>query len=112
MVFAAGGTALQIEVLEFASRSVPSLLCQEISIVPSDDVALELVPNIAIEDVPGRAFRNRAPEQTEIDLVAGFESQRPAPAQSLQLRDGHSRLGMERPRICGCRQRGHRGLSR
>jgi protein-glucosylgalactosylhydroxylysine glucosidase len=81
MVFA-GGTTLQIQVVQFASRSIPSLLCQEISIVPSQDVELELVPTIGTEGVPGHVYRNHAPELTEIDLVTGFESH-----------DGLSRLG-------------------
>jgi protein-glucosylgalactosylhydroxylysine glucosidase len=74
MVFAAAGTTLQIQVLQFASRSIPSLLCQEISIVPSEDVELELVLTIATEGVPGQVFRSDAPELTSIDLVNGFES--------------------------------------
>jgi protein-glucosylgalactosylhydroxylysine glucosidase len=82
MVFSAAGVTLRIQVLQFASRSVPSLLCQEISIVPSEDVELELVPTIATEGVLGHVFRSQAPELTQIDLVTGFESH-----------DGLSRLG-------------------
>ena len=64
MVFAADGATLQIQVLQFASRSTPSLLCQEIHIVPSNDGELELVPTIAMEGVPGQVFRDRAPDRT------------------------------------------------
>ena len=52
----------------------PSLLCQEIHIVPSNDGELELVPTIATEGVPGQVFRDRAPDRTEIDMVMGLES--------------------------------------
>jgi len=74
MVFAADGATLQIQVLQFASRSIPSLLCQEIQIVPANDGELELVPTIAAEGVPGQVFRDRAPDRTEIDMVMGLES--------------------------------------
>ena len=74
MAFAAPGNSLQVEVLQFASRSIPSLLCQEIRIVPSEAVQLELVARISTQDIPGRVYRSRAPERTKIDLVTGFES--------------------------------------
>ncbi|MGH9353837.1 MAG: hypothetical protein ACRD2G_17020 [Terriglobia bacterium] len=74
MVFASGGPSLRIDVLQFASRSIPSLVCQEIRIVPSADVELELVASISHEDVPGRVYTTSAPDRTDIDLVTGFES--------------------------------------
>jgi trehalose/maltose hydrolase-like predicted phosphorylase len=74
MVFAPGDASLQIQVLQFAPRSIPSLLCQEIRIVPSANVDLELVAAIGTEGVPGRAYETRAPERTDIDLAVGFES--------------------------------------
>ena len=73
MVFAPSGVTLDIQVLQFASRSVPSLLCQEVRIVPSADAELELAARISTANVPGRTYMDRAPEQTEIDLVTGFE---------------------------------------
>ncbi|MGH9377618.1 MAG: hypothetical protein ACRD1I_02345 [Terriglobia bacterium] len=74
MVFASGGPSLTIEVLQFASRSIPSLVCQEIRIVPSADAELELVALISNEDIPGRVYTSSAPDRTDIDLVTGFES--------------------------------------
>jgi trehalose/maltose hydrolase-like predicted phosphorylase len=74
MTFAAGGTSLEIQVLQFASRSVPCLVCQEVRIVPSGDGELELILGIATPDAPGRIYSDRAPDETEIDLVTGFES--------------------------------------
>lgn len=74
MAFASGGPSLSIEVLQFASRSIPSLLCQEIRIVPSADAELEIVAKISREDVPGRVYVTSIPDRTEIDLVTGFES--------------------------------------
>lgn len=74
MEFAPGGTSLTIEVLQFASRSIPSLVCQQIRIVPSADAQLEVVAKISREDVPGRVYTTSIPDRTEIDLVTGFES--------------------------------------
>jgi len=75
MVFAPGkDLRLDIEVLQFAPRSVPSLICQEIRLTPTADVELEFVPTIDTEGVPGNMYRSQAPERTKIDLVAGFES--------------------------------------
>src|SRR5258708_6053658 len=77
MVFAPGtgkDLRLVIEVLQFASRSVPSLVCQEIRVTPTADVELEFMPTIDAEGVPGGMYRSQAPERTKIDLVAGFES--------------------------------------
>ena len=77
MVFAPGtgkDLRLVVEVLQFASRSVPSLLCQEIRVTPSTDVELEFEPAIDTAGIPGQIFRSEAPERTKIDLVAGITS--------------------------------------
>ena len=66
---------LDIEVLQFASRAVPSLLCQEIRITPSADTEVELVAMIASAAIPCRAYLTEPPERTQIDLVNGFESE-------------------------------------
>ncbi len=76
LVFAPGtGVRLAIEVLQFASRSVPSLVCQEIRVTPSADTELELVARIDSTAVPAGTYLTRPPERTEIDLVSGFESE-------------------------------------
>jgi len=69
------GVRLDIEVLQFASRSVPSLLCQEIRITPSADTEVELVATIGRGATGGRAYLTEPPERTQIDLVNGFESE-------------------------------------
>ena len=95
MLFTAADVNLQIQVLQFASRSVPSLLCQQIRVVPSSTVDIELVAGISTEGVPGRAYATRPPERTDIDLAVGFESHgslsRLGAAISLLTPDGPAR---------------------
>ncbi|HEV2419429.1 MAG TPA: hypothetical protein VGX94_16655 [Terriglobia bacterium] len=74
MTFASGGPSLTIEVLQFASRSIPSLVCQEIRIASSADADLEIAARISREGVPGRVYTTSIPDRTDIDLVTGFES--------------------------------------
>jgi hypothetical protein len=97
LVFSAEGVTLQIQVLQFASRSIPSLLCQEIRLVPYQDGELEFAPSIAMEGVPGRVYRDAPPERTEIDLVMGLESHgdlsRLGEAISVLTPDGLTRKG-------------------
>src|SRR5260370_3687485 len=69
------GVRLDIEVLQFASRSVPSLLCQEIRITPSADTEVELVATIGRGATGGRAYLTEPPERTQIDLVNDFETE-------------------------------------
>jgi trehalose/maltose hydrolase-like predicted phosphorylase len=76
LVFAPdSGARLNIEVLQFASRSVPSLLCQEIRLTSSADAEIEFVASIDSSAVPGRTYLTQPPERTQIDLVSGFESE-------------------------------------
>jgi trehalose/maltose hydrolase-like predicted phosphorylase len=75
MVFnSANGLRLDMEVLQFASRSVPALICQEIQVTASGDSSIEFVSKIDTEGVPGHLYLDQAPEGTQIDLVVGFES--------------------------------------
>ncbi len=75
MVFAPGdGIMLDLQVLQFASRSVPCVLCQQIRVHSSADVEIEFVARIDNEGIPGRVYMNSAPDRTNIDLVSGFES--------------------------------------
>jgi protein-glucosylgalactosylhydroxylysine glucosidase len=74
MTFSAGPVKLHLEVLQFASRSVPSLLYQEVRITPSSDVAVSVVAQIGTRGVPGTVYQDRPPEQTQIDLVMAFRS--------------------------------------
>ncbi len=76
LVFAPStGARFNIEVLQFASRSVPSLLCQEIRLTSSVDAEIEIVASIDSSVVPGRAYLTEPPERTQIDLVSGIESE-------------------------------------
>lgn len=74
MSFFPPGVSFELEVLQFASRSVPALLCQEIRLTPSSNVRASLVAAIGVRGVPGTVYRDRPPEQTEIDLVMDFRS--------------------------------------
>ena len=70
-----GGVSLQIEILQFAARSVPSLLCQEMKITPTQNVEIQFLAKIDHRGVPGTLLFSEAPERTPIDLVTGFESE-------------------------------------
>ena len=65
---------LELRVLQFASRSVPSLLCQEVSISSSANIELQVIARIDLENVPGRVYFNHAAARSEIDLTIGFYS--------------------------------------
>ena len=69
------GMTARLEILQFASRSVPSLLCQEICITTSQEVDIEIMAVIDHRNVPGSRFLTEAPERTPIEMVAGFESE-------------------------------------
>ncbi|PYT79382.1 MAG: hypothetical protein DMG40_16525 [Acidobacteria bacterium] len=71
----ANGARLAMEVLQFASRSVPSLICQEIRVTASTDIEIEFLPQVEDVAVPGRSYLSQAPERAQIDLVLGLESQ-------------------------------------
>ena len=75
-VFMTGeGMELQLDILQFASRSVPSLLCQEIRITPTQSVDIDFISTISRSGVPGSVVLNQAPERSPIDLVLGIESE-------------------------------------
>lgn len=83
MSFAAGnGLQLALRVTQFAARTVPSLLCEEIEITPSEDATVEIVPQIQHDGIPGTVYREEVPGgKREASLVLGIES------------DRHSRVG-------------------
>jgi protein-glucosylgalactosylhydroxylysine glucosidase len=75
MIFSPEGSpSLNIEVLQFASRSVPSLICQQIRLLSSADLEIQFVARINNESVPGQSFMTEPPERTNVDLVNGFVS--------------------------------------
>lgn len=85
MTFAAGDVSLEIEVLQFASRSVPCVVCQKVGIKPSLGVEIELN---TIMDTAGtqlteytkrtRALTTAGPEHVPdiVDYVRCFETDR------------------------------------
>ena len=84
MTFTAGnGLQLALKVTQFAARTVPSLLCEEIEITSSEDASVDIVPQIQREGIPGTVYREEVPgvRRHEASLVLGMES------------DHHSRVG-------------------
>jgi trehalose/maltose hydrolase-like predicted phosphorylase len=83
MTLASGsGLQLSLRVTQFAARTVPSLICEEIEVTPSQDGTIEIVPQIQREGTPGTVYREDVPGvKKEASLVLGMES------------DRHSRLG-------------------
>jgi trehalose/maltose hydrolase-like predicted phosphorylase len=81
MTFTGGAVKVGVRVIQFASRSVPSLLCQRVLLTPSADTALEIETRIDTTDIPGTIYRDHAParnyhEEEETDRVMGFRSDR------------------------------------
>jgi hypothetical protein len=75
MTFAPGnGVTLNIQDLQFASRSVPCLLCQELQVSSSARAEIEFVLRIDHEGRPGQVYLAEPPERSRIDLVSGFVS--------------------------------------
>jgi len=76
MVFAPpSGVTLRLKVLQFASRAVPSLLCQEITFSLSSGRTVEVFAGIEAAEFTGSVYSTHAPEATEVDLAAGYLSQ-------------------------------------
>src|SRR5690348_8652582 len=69
------GARLVIEVLQFASRSVPSLLCQQIGVTASADTEIEFIPQVEDRALPGKTYLSKIPERAQIDLILGMESE-------------------------------------
>lgn len=75
MQFSPGsGGPTAIEVLQFACRSTPSLLCQEVRLTASATLQAAITARIGVRGVPGSIYRDQPPAQTQIDLVMGFRS--------------------------------------
>jgi trehalose/maltose hydrolase-like predicted phosphorylase len=81
MMFSAGSVKVGMRVIQFASRSVPSLVCQRILLTPSADTDMEIDTRIDTTGIPGTVYRDHAPsrnyhEEQDIDRVMGFRSDR------------------------------------
>ena len=64
------GLHIAISVLQFASRSTPSLLCQEITLASDTPIGLRVLPQIVTEGIPGRTLEGAVPQGTrEIDAA-------------------------------------------
>ena len=69
------GLHITISVLQFACRSTPSLLCQEITLVTDSPATLRLLPQITTQGVPGRTVTGAIPEGArEINAALLFAS--------------------------------------
>jgi len=68
---------LEIEVLQFASRSVPALLCQQINLTASKYMQIQIIMRIDSTDLPGSAYAEKAPyDEEQTDCVLGWQSDR------------------------------------
>jgi trehalose/maltose hydrolase-like predicted phosphorylase len=83
MTMTAGTVKVGIRVIQFASRSAPSLLCQRVLLTPSADTTLELETRIDSTGLPGGSTvcRDHAPargyrEEEETDRVMGLRTDR------------------------------------
>lgn len=72
----AGSAQLDIEVNQFLPRTVPSLLCQEIRLTATDDVVVEIRPQIQREDIAGTVYRDQAPSNTHLFQALGMVTDR------------------------------------
>lgn len=72
-----GGVKVDLTVVQFASRSTPSLLCQEILFTSSKDVAMEVFPKMLRDALPIAAYREQVPNpRVRVDQVLGLRSDR------------------------------------
>ena len=70
-----------VNVVQFVSRSVPTLACQRVVLTPSADTAIEIDTRIDTAGIPGTIYRDHGPfrnfsEEEEIDRVMGFRTDR------------------------------------
>jgi trehalose/maltose hydrolase-like predicted phosphorylase len=65
---------LRTKVVQFASRSQPSLLWQRIEIEASAAIEVQLLPQISFHDVPGKIVKNIPHASGHVDRAVLFES--------------------------------------
>ena len=67
-------TQLDLRILQFASRSLTCLLCQEISVTASTDTQIQVCPGIDMNGIPGKVYGDLRASilQTYMDQVAGI----------------------------------------
>jgi trehalose/maltose hydrolase-like predicted phosphorylase len=86
MNFDSGRSTLELEITQFASRSAPGLLCQQITITPSVDADINIqtlidhsnaVAGMEGGEISGTVYLDKAPYQQQgTDRVMGFSSDR------------------------------------
>ena len=79
MVFSSEGRcSLELKVLQFVSRSLPALLCQEVRLTPSAEATIEILTSINHAGIAGSVYFDRAPfPRPDTDLrVMGFRNDR------------------------------------
>jgi len=79
MVFSSEGRcSLELKVLQFVSRSLPALLCQEVRLTPSAEATIEILTSINHAGIAGSVYFDRAPfPRQDTDLrVMGFRNDR------------------------------------
>lgn len=96
MIFAPGdGLKVRVDILQFLSRSTPSLVCQQVSLTSSADAKIELLTAIDHNGVVGSGYRDQPPPACpgEIDQVVGWHADRNklGIALAVELRNGVSR---------------------
>jgi hypothetical protein len=72
------GCTLALKILQFVSRSVPGILCQEILLTPSSDADIEILTNINCTGIAGSVYfdRSPSPERDPRLQVLGFRNDR------------------------------------
>jgi trehalose/maltose hydrolase-like predicted phosphorylase len=70
----AGGLRVDVQVVQFASRSIPSVLWQEIRLTPSAAMRIEVVPQLVFDRIPGTLSTTPLPARAEVELAALFHS--------------------------------------
>jgi trehalose/maltose hydrolase-like predicted phosphorylase len=81
------GKKLQIAVIQFVSRKVPSLLCQQIELKPEEDMNIEVIASIDYsrlrvefahiyekQPIPLSVYFTKKPYYENVALMAGFKS--------------------------------------
>ncbi|MES1258938.1 MAG: hypothetical protein ABUS51_10925 [Acidobacteriota bacterium] len=73
-VIEGGGARLNVHVLQFASRSVPSVLGQQIQLEPAGPLRIEIAPSLSFKGIPGTLSNTALPERAETEGAVLFHS--------------------------------------
>jgi trehalose/maltose hydrolase-like predicted phosphorylase len=92
MTFTAGAVKVGMRIIQFASRSVPSLLCQRVLLTPSADTALEIDSRIDTTGIPGTVYRDHTRDSNLSDEEQDQVEQKIDDA--MDFRSNRSKLGI------------------